>query len=75
MAFREKEESGSFLKKRTKKFLHLAQPRGAFCITLARHQEKKFFASFFQKRSAFLYLKRNELSIFRSSCPRRAPAR
>jgi hypothetical protein len=39
------------LKKRTKKLLSPPQPRGAPCITHARRQGKKFFASFFQKRS------------------------
>jgi hypothetical protein len=46
-----KEESGSFLKKRTKKFL----PVRAEPLRRGRSQTlQKFFASFFQKRSAFL---------------------
>jgi hypothetical protein len=38
------------LKKRTKKLFHLTSPLGASCITRARRQEQKFFASFFKKK-------------------------
>jgi hypothetical protein len=50
---RGKEESSSFLKKRTKKLLisgHKCRPRRVGSVAEAR--EQKFFASFFQKRSA-----------------------
>jgi hypothetical protein len=42
-----KEESSSFLKKRTKKLLQI----GLSGTTGARASVQKFFASFFQKRS------------------------
>jgi hypothetical protein len=45
-----KEESSSFLKKRTKKLLHAGAWAGANPLP-RRRREQKFFASFFQKRS------------------------
>jgi hypothetical protein len=42
------EESTSFLKKRSKKLLHI----GAAVVLPASPEDQKFFGSFFQKRTA-----------------------
>jgi hypothetical protein len=49
---KDRKESSSFLKKRTKKLLLIEARVGS----TARPKNQKFFGSFFQKRTASLYL-------------------